>query len=290
MRGSTRATKRFTLEVCIDSVESALAAARGGANRVELCANLGMGGGTTPSLGLFKAVRDAIPSIPVMVMIRPRAGDFLYTSRELEVMLEDIHIFQEMGADGVVFGVLTADGDIDVEKTQRLSVCFHRAFDMTRDSFFYDPNERQFSSSLQAIVSIDGIHRILTSGHRTKAPTALPIFRALSQQLPKLNEGRSIPLTIMPGSGINQQTVGPLLEELLPLGLQEVHLSAGGWLPSGMRHRPEGMEMGIPGEGEWAIWQTDEHSVRAVREAVDNFLQSQSKDTTRVAYINRDSQ
>lgn len=96
-------------------------AIRGGANRLELCGNLGLGGGTTPSLGLLKAVQKAVKShnIPIMVMIRPRVGDFLYSDSEMEVMLEDIQIFSKHGAQGFVFGVLTREGRVDIERTKR---------------------------------------------------------------------------------------------------------------------------------------------------------------------------
>ncbi|EIW64165.1 uncharacterized protein TRAVEDRAFT_41581 [Trametes versicolor FP-101664 SS1] len=112
-------TTRITIEVCIDSVESALAAIRGGADRLELCGNLGLGGGTTPSLGLFKAVREATPDgMPIMVMVRPRTGDFLYTDAEFGIMREDIKAFKEARADGVVLGILHKDGGIDTSRTK----------------------------------------------------------------------------------------------------------------------------------------------------------------------------
>lgn len=96
-----------------------LSAFEGGANRLELCGNLGVGGGTTPSLGLFQRVRDAVPSITTMVMIRPRTGDFLYSADELEVMLADIRVFKAGGANGVVFGCLDSEGRVDVDNTTR---------------------------------------------------------------------------------------------------------------------------------------------------------------------------
>ncbi|KAF5388520.1 hypothetical protein D9757_004690 [Collybiopsis confluens] len=112
--------KSILFEICIDSVESALNAVHGGASRLELCGNLGVGGGTTPSLGLFKTVHKAIKpyNIPVMVMIRPRTGDFLYSDADMEVMLEDIRAFKELDVQGFVFGVLTREGRVDVERTR----------------------------------------------------------------------------------------------------------------------------------------------------------------------------
>ncbi|KAG9314098.1 CutC family-domain-containing protein [Chiua virens] len=109
---------KLTIEVCIDSVESAAAAVRGGANRLELCSNLGYGGGTTPSIGLLRSVKKAVPNIPIMAMVRPRAGDFVYSEGELDVMLQDISVFKEHGVQGVVFGALTASGDVDESKVK----------------------------------------------------------------------------------------------------------------------------------------------------------------------------
>jgi len=253
------------IEVCIDSVESALAAVQGGANRLELCGNLAYGGGTTPSIGLFKSVRKVVPQhIPIMAMVRPRTGSFLYSPAEFEVMLEDIRDFKQSGASGVVFGLLTASGDVDVERTKRLvaeasplEVCFHRAFDMTRDA----------TSAFRGIASIPGITRVLTSGRGPTAvsPSSLAILLRLlkdSQQLSLANARPAI--TILPGSGINPDTVQLLLDNLLPASLQEIHLSGGGWIESEMQYRREGMGM-----GRWEVWQTDERKVAQVRQIVD---------------------
>ncbi|KAH9897742.1 copper homeostasis CutC domain-containing protein [Cubamyces lactineus] len=259
-------TERITIEVCVDSVESAIAAVRGGADRLELCGNLGLGGGTTPSIGLFKAVREAAPQgLPIMVMIRPRTGDFLYTDAEHRVMREDIKVFKEAGADGVVLGILQKDGKIDVARTKALAeeaapmqVCFHRAIDMSSQDLL---------SAHLDISSIPQVTRILTSGQAMTAPSpsALPHLRLLLRTASRMPSAAKV----LVGSGVNAQTVGSLLAELLPCGLREVHLSAGGWMPSEMEFRREGMGMGVGGEGEWAIWRTSEQKVRAVRELVD---------------------
>ena len=146
------------IEACVDSYASAMAAARGGADRLELCANLAIGG-TTPSLSLFRQVRRDCP-VKVNVLIRPRFGDFLYDQAELEEIAEEIDAFRELGANGVVIGVLTPEGALDqaamarlMERAGDMEVTLHRAFDMTRDPF----------AALEAAVSL-GCRTILTSG------------------------------------------------------------------------------------------------------------------------------
>ena len=160
-------------EVCVDSVESAVAAEKGGAARVELCCAL-LEGGLTPSAGAIALARKSL-AIGLNVIIRPRGGDFLYTAAEHQVMLEDVATAKALGADGVVIGTLTASGEVDVERTRELverarpmSVTFHRAFDMTRDPF----------AALEALVGL-GIDRVLTSGQEESAMEGLDLLREL---------------------------------------------------------------------------------------------------------------
>ncbi|KAI0828852.1 copper homeostasis CutC domain-containing protein [Trametes gibbosa] len=260
------APQRITIEVCVDSVDSAVRAVRGGADRLELCGNLGLGGGTTPSLGLFKAVRDATPDgIQIMAMVRPRTGDFLYSDSDFSVMREDVRAFKAAGASGVVLGILRKDGSIDTTRTKSLAeeaapmqVCFHRAIDMTSQDIL---------SAHFDVSSIPQITRILTSGQAPSAPlpSALPALRTLLRNASRMPSSAKV----LVGSGVNAHTVDLLLAELLPCGLHEVHLSGGSWVPSEMEFRREGMGMGVGGDGEWGIWRTNEEKVRAVREIVD---------------------
>ncbi|KAJ7161250.1 copper homeostasis CutC domain-containing protein [Mycena crocata] len=254
----------IVIEVCIDSVASALNAVRGGADRLEVCGNLGVGGGTTPSLGLLKAIQHSV-DVPIMAMIRPRTGDFLYSHGEVEVMLEDIRVFKRLGVAGVVLGALKADGRVNVEVTKRLvdealplQVCFHRAFDMTYDA----------AEALRDVMSIGGVSRILTSGHGKTALESLDTLESLCATTQKFAEELPWVLSILPGSGINSETVGLILDALLPRGLMEIHLSGGSWVDSEMAYRHEGLGMGV-GEGEWSVWTTSEVEVREVRRFAD---------------------
>ncbi|KAI0033959.1 copper homeostasis CutC domain-containing protein [Vararia minispora EC-137] len=255
----------ITLEICVDSLESATNAVEGGADRLEICANLGIGGGTTPSVGLVNALRGHFPHTPLMAMVRPRVGDFVYTDGEMEAMLDDIRAFKQAGAAGVVFGILDERGCVDVERTKRLvdealpmQVCFHRAFDMTLDPF----------EAYDALSRISGITRILTSGHGRIVPDSFPVLRDLFMR----SRAPDCPL-ILPGSGINADTIDAVLSALLPFGLREVHLSGGRWMPGRTAHRIEGMGMGAGDGHDWDVWRTTAGTVRAIRRALDETAQ-----------------
>lgn len=250
---------KYILEVCVDSIESARNAVEAGADRLEICGNLANGGGTTPSLGLVKRIIAMFPEVPLMVMIRPRCGDFVYTDLELDVMREDIDQFKRIGAAGVVLGVLTVDGTVDIERTKRLTeaaeglqVTFHRAFDMTRG----------LKEALMHVATIPGISRILTSGGNHTVLLSLI-------QLADLLRAAPSHLTIMPGSGISAVTIREISGYLVGHGLREVHMSGGQWKPGRSVWRKAGMGMGVSKEKEWDIWTTSYENVRAVREALD---------------------
>lgn len=187
------------LEICVDSVESAVAAEEGGAQRVELCNSL-IEGGLTPSIGLIRAVRSRI-RIGLHVMIRPRSGDFFYSSDDFEVMREDIRAAAEGGADGVVLGLLTPDGNIDISRTTQLTelarpmkVTFHRAIDLSHNI------HRSLEDVLQT-----GADRILTSGARQTALQGCPVIREMVDAA----AGR---IQIMAGGGIRAANVAQVLQ------------------------------------------------------------------------------
>ncbi|TFK26645.1 copper homeostasis protein cutC [Coprinopsis marcescibilis] len=211
-------------------------------------------------------MEEALPSLLIEVMIRPRLGDFNYSKDELDVMLEDIASFKELGVRGFVVGVLTEDGRVDVETMKRLidvilplEVCFHRAFDMTPD-----PEE-----ALRDIIEIGGISRVLTSGHGQKVPQSLPVIERLFDVAKSLIEAEVWGLTVMPGSGINSKNITPVVEQLLPKGLREIHLSGGAWSRSTMQFQKDGMDMGCSPEHEWVIWKTKEKEIKRVRYGAD---------------------
>lgn len=225
------------LEISVDSLESALAAEQGGAQRVELCSAL-REGGLTPSLGLLRAVRAKL-SIDVYVLIRPRSGDFLYTDAEFEIMREDIHIAAQAGADGVVLGLLTADGDVDVPRTQALveeaapmQVTFHRAFDMARD----------LPAALESVIAC-GADRVLTSGG---SPSAWAGRESLHHLVQRAEER----ITLLVGGGVRPNNIGELLQFT---GATEFHSSMRRTRPSQMRYRAAHLSLGEPGIDEYTL-------------------------------------
>lgn len=166
----------YILEVCVDSAESALAAAKGGASRLELCQNLVIGG-TTPGSKLFEVIRRQT-TIPIHALIRPRFGDFCYTPYELEEIREEVAMYRELGAEGVVVGVLKEDGTMNMAAMEQLmeaadgmSVTLHRAFDVCRD-----PKE-----ALEQAVSL-GMNTILTSGQQNSAVKGAELLAELQRQ------------------------------------------------------------------------------------------------------------
>lgn len=236
----------MTFEVCLQSVDGAIAAERGGAQRIELCAAL-IEGGITPSLGTIEACRDAV-DIDIMVMIRPRGGDFAYSNQELDSMAIDIEACKLLGVTGVVFGMLNPDGSLArpqvqamVEEAGNMDVCFHRAFDVCADPF----------STLEALIDI-GVTRILTSGQQATVPEGKDVIKHLVNQA----EGR---IGILPGCGITPENV---LAIIAHTGVTEFHATAFGRVQSSMTHRNPEVYMGLPGLPEYEREMTSEAEVR----------------------------
>lgn len=209
----------YQLEICSNSVASAIEAVQGGATRIEFCQNL-ENGGTTPSFGQLKLVRELV-KIGIHVLIRPRGGDFLYTEEEMLEMIADIELCKELGMDGVVIGVLNADGTVDKVNTKRLvdaarpmHVTFHRAFDRVQDPF----------GALEDVIAL-GIDRILTSGLRNSAFSGVPLLKQLIEQA----AGR---IVIMPGAGVEASNIKTILAET---GAIAIHSSAKESQPSKMK-------------------------------------------------------
>ena len=250
------------LEVCVDSTASALAAKRGGADRLELCADLVVGG-TTPSLTLVQQVR-AETGLPVRALLRPRFGDFCYDSYELAQMEQLAAELVEAGADGIVTGVLTPEGALDAgamqpiyaaarkaaEKAGRPVACtLHRAFDVCADPF----------AALETARSM-GLCTILTSGQAASAPQGAALLRQLTERAGKDVE-------ILAGAGVSAQNIPVLAAQT---GVRAFHLSGKQVLQSRMTFRREGVPMGLPGFSEFEVWQTSKANIRAARQALDS--------------------
>ena len=236
-------SKQLKTELCAYSVEACRVAARLGVNRVELCASPAEGG-VTPSLATIEQVAQ-IEGLDLSVMIRPRGGDFLYSDEEFYTMLRDIHYARIAGATGVVFGILTANGKVDVERTRALveaskgmETTFHRAVDMTED----------YEAAVEAVIEA-GCDRILTSGGYDKAIDGIDNVRRAVE----ISRGR---IEIMAGSGV----VAANAVALKGVGVDALHFSAKKMIVGGMQYRNPRISMG----GSAAV---DEFSLRVVDEA-----------------------
>lgn len=240
----------INLEVCANSVASALAAQEGGAVRVELCENL-REGGTTPSYGQIMMARKLL-NIKLYVLIRPRKGDFLYTDLEFDIMKADVDFCIKTGCDGIVIGLLTADGHVDkkrcgelvgMAKQGGLGVTFHRAFDMCADP----------AKALEDITDT-GFERILTSGGKS---TAIEGVNAIAHWVEKA-AGR---ISIMPGGGMNEQTVYDIVHFT---GVKEIHSSARKSVKSRMEYRNDHVIMGYGEADEYDYDVTDVARVKQI--------------------------
>ncbi|MEO1217894.1 MAG: copper homeostasis protein CutC [Bacteroidota bacterium] len=226
----------FSFEVCINSVESAMKAEAGGAHRVELCDNL-YEGGTTPSFGMIGQIKKH-SSLPLMAMIRPRGGDFLYSEYEFEVMKENVVQAKAAGADGLVMGLLKPDGSIDTSRSKELRelagdipVTFHRAFDMVEN----------WEKALEDIIDA-GFDMILTSGLEANVVKGQTRIKNIVEKAGKK-------IRIMAGAGIRASNVGELISHT---GVQHIHASASHSLTSHMQYRNPRLSMGVEGYDEYS--------------------------------------
>ncbi len=241
--------QKYILECCVDSVESALQAEKGGADRLELCSNLIIGG-TTPTLALFRQIREHT-NIRIHVLVRPRFGDFLYTRQELHIIAKEIDMFRKAGAEGIVIGCLTPDGSLDCEAMHflidyagQMTVTLHRAFDMSKDPF----------QTLELAKEL-GIHTILTSGCQASCLDGIDLLR-------QLDEKSNGEITLMAGAGIQESSVRILRKKT---NLTAFHMSGKSVKNSKMQFRNPNVFMGLPGMSEYEIWETDSNAVLAVR-------------------------
>lgn len=245
--------KNYMLECCVDSVESAIEAVQGGAKRLELCSALVIGG-LSPSKVLFEQVKNAV-TIPIHVLLRPRFGDFCYTDYEHRIIKEEVKLFRESGADGVVIGNLNPDGSLNVEQMQELvdeakgmSITLHRAFDMCKDP-------HQTLNEAKAL----GIHTILTSGQKNSCINGT----ALLAELVKESDGK---VDILIGGGVDASVIKKLYQET---GATSYHMSGKITIDSQMKYRKEDVSMGVASMSEYEIWQTSAERVRSAVEVLE---------------------
>lgn len=251
------------LEICCGDIASVLAAKEGGARRIELCSGLSEGG-LTPSIGLIhSAVDSGIEQINVL--IRPRPGDFFYSDTEVALMENDIREAIYAGATGIVIGVLTPDGDVDMNTNSKLisvareaarkvglinlNITFHRAFDVSREP----------AANLQDIIRL-GCNCLLTSGAAQSAVKGLPLI----SKLVNLADGR---IVIMAGSGINPSNAA---EIIAATGVKAIHATARKPIPSKMRFRRPLVSMGVPGSDEYAPLSTSPDVVAKLLQTINS--------------------
>jgi len=247
------------LEVCVDSLASARAAVHAGADRLELCSALAVGG-LTPYTALLRQIRKE-SDIPIRCLMRPRAGDFLYTREEISLLCDQITELKQAGADGFVIGALTPEGELDVDVMQILldscagaPVTLHRCIDVAKDPL-----------SLYDSAAELGIDTVLTSGGAANCLAGQDVLAALLAR----RDAKSGPEVLI-GAGVNADVIAEL-RHTLPTA-RAFHMSGKIELESGMRYRKQGVPMGLPGLDEWHIQQTSGAAVRAARAVLDNTL------------------
>ena len=244
------------LEVCVDSLASARSAIAGGADRLELCSALAVGG-LTPYGELLRQIR-AESDVKIRCLMRPRAGDFLYTKEEILMMAAQMEQLRKLGADGFVVGCLTPEGDLDgeamkplLQAAQGCGLTLHRCIDVSRDPC---------KTYLDAMAL--GFDTVLTSG---AAGSSLAGMETIGKLL-DLRDTRQGPEVLI-GAGVNAKVISAFKERFPQSGA--FHMSGKADIESGMAFRREGVPMGIPGLDEWHIPQTNETAVREARQALD---------------------
>ncbi len=237
--------KKFILECCVDSVQSAVNAQKGGADRLELCSALALGG-LSPSSSLFSIVKENC-SLPVNVLLRPREGDFLYSDYEFKQILNEIITFGNMGANGVVIGCLNDDGSLDMKKMRTLvnaaggmDITLHRAFDVSKNPF----------DTLEKAAEL-GIKTILTSGCAANCTSGKALIQRLCE-----NAGG---VDIMAGSGVNAEVIKDFTATT---NVRSFHMSGKKRVKSKMTFTAENVSMGDESIDEYSIWQTSEDEIR----------------------------
>ena len=244
--------KKYTLEICVDSVKSAINAERGKATRLELCSNLIIGG-TTPTKSLFEEVKKNV-NIPINVLIRPRFGDFLYSDYEVNIIKNEIEMFKKLGADGIVVGILTKNGEIDldnmkkfIEGAQDIPITFHRAFDVCREPLkaFYQLQEL-------------GVQNILTSGQSQDCLRGKKLLKELVKISTKNSKNKT---EILVGAGLNIENIDEIVNFT---GATNFHFSGKRIKQSSMEYRKENVNMGLKEFSEFEILETDENLVKEV--------------------------
>ena len=244
------------LEICVDSYASAMAAIRGGADRLELCSALAVGG-LTPSAALLQQIRR-VSDIPIRCLMRPRAGDFLYTPEEIDQMAQEIRALKAAGANGFVIGCLTPDGDLDagamaplLEAAQGSGLTLHRCIDVSRDP------EKTWHDAGKL-----GIDTVLTSGAAPNCTAGKETIRRLLQ----LQAAQGGPQVLI-GSGVNAKVIADFLATVP--GAEAFHMSGKEEIESAMRFRRQDIPMGLPGLDEWHLQQTSQKAAAAARAALD---------------------
>ena len=240
------------LEVCVDSYASAMAAIAGGADRLELCSALAVGG-LTPSPALLRQIRE-ISSIPVRCLMRTRGGDFLYTKEEIRQMSMEIRLLKQEGADGFVLGCLTADGDLDtdamkplLEAAEGAGLTLHRCIDVSRN----------LSQTYRDAAAL-GIDTVLTSGGAGNCLAGMETIRKLIALRDEINGPE-----VLIGAGVKAAVISEFLAKVP--GAKAFHMSGKTEIESGMRFRRDGVPMGLPGLDEWHIPVTDQKAVAAAK-------------------------